>query len=193
MSELFRLTGARMPRLQPFFPSSRGKPRDDDRHVPGRITFINNNGLRWPDTPKECGPSTSLHDRWKRLLSGMHPRPKALRHRSHVQQAQLLTPEPHRDHVRPAKRLTARGRRCDECQNVFFSAIARGGGVIFCLRESITLEPTAHLQTQSLRGTARNSDSVPSIIDNFGAPFLSRTIHLPLRKPTILNPFLVLQ
>lgn len=33
MSELFWLSEAQMERLKPFFPTSRGKPRVDDRRV----------------------------------------------------------------------------------------------------------------------------------------------------------------
>ena len=32
MSEVFRLTGAQMARLEPFLPKSNVKPRVDDRH-----------------------------------------------------------------------------------------------------------------------------------------------------------------
>jgi transposase len=55
MSNLFWLTGALMVRLQPFFPKSHGKPRVDDRRVLSGVIFINRNGLRWCDAPKEYG------------------------------------------------------------------------------------------------------------------------------------------
>ena len=66
MSNLFWLTEAQMARLQPFFPKSHGKPRVDDRRVLSGIIFINRNGLRWCDAPKEYGPAKTLYNRWKR-------------------------------------------------------------------------------------------------------------------------------
>jgi transposase len=55
MSNLFWLSEAQMSRLQPFFPKSHGKPRVDDRRVLSGIIFVNRNGLRWRDAPKEYG------------------------------------------------------------------------------------------------------------------------------------------
>ena len=66
MSNLFWLTDAQMDRLRPFFPKSHGKPRVDDRRVLSGIIFINRNGLRWCDAPKEYGPAKTLYNRWKR-------------------------------------------------------------------------------------------------------------------------------
>ncbi|WP_150122127.1 IS5 family transposase, partial [Sulfitobacter sp. HI0129] len=66
MSDLFWLTDAQMARLEPFFPKSHGKPRVDDRRVLSGIIFINRNGLRWRDAPKEYGPHKTLYNRWKR-------------------------------------------------------------------------------------------------------------------------------
>jgi transposase len=43
-----------------------GKPRVDDRRVLSGIIFINRNGLRWCDAPKEYGPPKTLCNRWKR-------------------------------------------------------------------------------------------------------------------------------
>ena len=63
MSDLFWLTEAQIARLEPYFPKSHGKPRIDDRRG---ISFINRNGLRWRDAPKEYGPYKSLCNRWKR-------------------------------------------------------------------------------------------------------------------------------
>ncbi len=54
-----------MERLKPFFPKSHGKPRVDDRRVLSGIIFINRNGLRWCDAPKEYGPYKTLYNRWK--------------------------------------------------------------------------------------------------------------------------------
>ena len=66
MSNLFWLTDAQLERLKPFFPKSHGKPRVDDRRVLSGIIFINRNGLRWCDAPKEYGPHKTLYNRWKR-------------------------------------------------------------------------------------------------------------------------------
>jgi len=55
MSDLFWLNDAQMARLEPYFPKSHGKPRVDDRRVLSGIIFINRNGLRWRDAPKEYG------------------------------------------------------------------------------------------------------------------------------------------
>lgn len=66
MSDLFWLTDAQMARPAPFFPKPHGKPRVDDRRVLSGIIFINRNGLRWRDAPKEYGPHKTLYSRWKR-------------------------------------------------------------------------------------------------------------------------------
>ena len=66
MSDLFWLTEAQMQRLRPFFPKSRGMPRVDDRRVLSGIIFINRNGLRWRDAPREYGPHKTLYNRWRR-------------------------------------------------------------------------------------------------------------------------------
>lgn len=66
MSDLIWLSDAQMARLEPYFPKSHGKPRVDDRRVLGGIIFINRNGLRWRDAPKEYGPHKTLYNRWKR-------------------------------------------------------------------------------------------------------------------------------
>lgn len=66
MSNLFWLTDAQMERLKPFFPKRHGKPRGDDRRVLSGIIFINRNGLRWCDAPKEYGSAKTLYNRWKR-------------------------------------------------------------------------------------------------------------------------------
>jgi transposase len=42
-----------MAQLQLFFPKSHGKPRVDDQRALSGIIFINRNGWRWCDTPKE--------------------------------------------------------------------------------------------------------------------------------------------
>lgn len=66
MSDLSWLNNNQMARLEPFFPKSHGKPRLDDRRVLNDIIFINRNGLRWPDAPKEYGPDKALYNRCKR-------------------------------------------------------------------------------------------------------------------------------
>lgn len=66
MSNLFWVTDAQMERLKPLFPKSHGKPRVDDRRVLSGIIFINRNGLRWCDAPREYGPPKTLYNRWKR-------------------------------------------------------------------------------------------------------------------------------
>lgn len=63
MSNLYWLTDAQMERLKPFFPKSHGKPRVDDRRVLSGIIFINRNGLRWCDAPKEYGQSIARRGR----------------------------------------------------------------------------------------------------------------------------------
>ena len=65
-SNLFCLTDTQMARLEPFFPKSHGKPRVDDRRVLSGIIFINRNGLRRCDAPKDYGPPKTLYNRWKR-------------------------------------------------------------------------------------------------------------------------------
>ena len=66
MSDLFWLSDAQMARLRPYFPRSHGRPRVDDRRVLSGIIFVNRNGLRWRDAPREYGPAKTLYNRWKR-------------------------------------------------------------------------------------------------------------------------------
>ena len=66
MSNFYRLTEVQITRLLPYFPKSRGKPRVDDQHIANGIIFINRNGLRWCNAPKEYGPHKTLYNRWKR-------------------------------------------------------------------------------------------------------------------------------
>jgi transposase len=49
--------------LEPSFPKSHGQPRVDDRLVTSGIVFVNRNGIRWRDAPKECGPHKALYNR----------------------------------------------------------------------------------------------------------------------------------
>ena len=57
MSDLYWLTDEQMARLQPYFPKSHGRERVDDRRVLSGIIFVNRNGLRWRDAPREYGPA----------------------------------------------------------------------------------------------------------------------------------------
>ncbi len=66
MSDLYWLTDEQMARLHPYFPRSHGRPRVDDRRVLSGIIFVNRNGLRWRDAPREYGPAKTLYNRWKR-------------------------------------------------------------------------------------------------------------------------------
>ena len=66
MSDLYWLTDEQVARLEPHFPKSHGKPRVDDRRVLSGIVFVNRNGLRWCDAPREYGPPKTLYNRWKR-------------------------------------------------------------------------------------------------------------------------------
>ncbi len=66
MSDLYWLTDEQMERLRPFFPRSHGRPRVDDQRVLSGIIFVNRNGLRWRDAPKDYGPAKTLYNRWKR-------------------------------------------------------------------------------------------------------------------------------
>ena len=66
MSDLYWLTDEQMARLEPFFPKSHGRPRVDDRRVLSGIIFVNRNGLRWRDAPREYGRAKTLYNRWKR-------------------------------------------------------------------------------------------------------------------------------
>jgi len=66
LSDLYWLTNEQMARLEPYFPKSHGKPRVDDRRVLSGIIFVNRNGLRWRDAPKDYGPHKTLYNRWKR-------------------------------------------------------------------------------------------------------------------------------
>ena len=44
-----------------------GLPANRERgRVLSGIIFINRNGLRWSDAPKEYGPAKTLYNRWKR-------------------------------------------------------------------------------------------------------------------------------
>ena len=54
-----------MARLEPYFSESHGKLRTDGPRVLSGIVFVNSNGLRWCDAPKEYAHKT-LYNRLKR-------------------------------------------------------------------------------------------------------------------------------
>ena len=66
MRDLYWLTDEQMDRLRPFFPKSHGRPRVDDRRVLSGIIFVNRNGMRWRDAPREYGLHKTLYNRCKR-------------------------------------------------------------------------------------------------------------------------------
>ena len=66
MSNLFWPTEEPMARLEPYLPKYNDRPRVDDRCVLSGTIFINRNGLRWCDAPKDFGPPKTLYSRWKR-------------------------------------------------------------------------------------------------------------------------------
>ena len=66
MSDLCWLTDEQMARLEPYLPKSHGKPRVEDRRGLSGMIFVNRNGLRWRDAPKDYGPHKTLYNRWKR-------------------------------------------------------------------------------------------------------------------------------
>lgn len=66
MSDFFWLSDEQMAYLEPYVPKSQSKPRVDDRRVLSDSIFINRNGLRWRDAPKEYGPHKRLNNLRKR-------------------------------------------------------------------------------------------------------------------------------
>jgi len=82
MSDLYWLTDEQMARLQPYFPKSHGRKGVDDRRVLSGIIFVNRNGLRWRDAPREYGPAKTLYNRWKRWSDKgiLHPHDGAWLH-----------------------------------------------------------------------------------------------------------------
>src|SRR3546814_17780911 len=114
MSDLYWLTDEQMARLQPYFPKSHGRARVDDRRVLSGIIFVNRNGLRWRDAPREYGPAKKLsnrRNRWSdqgifiRIMEGLAPlqtreRKKIMNHATHHKDhhtASRLSAEAHRD------------------------------------------------------------------------------------------------
>jgi hypothetical protein len=50
-----------------------GPRRVDDRRVNSGIIDGLQSGMRWPDCPKEYGPSTTIYNRWHRCRSSASP------------------------------------------------------------------------------------------------------------------------
>lgn len=67
MSDLYWPTDEQMAKLSSFFPKSHGKPRVDEKKVLSGIIFINRNGLRWRDAPRNT-------DRIRRYTAGGNDR-----------------------------------------------------------------------------------------------------------------------
>ena len=70
MGDLSLLSGARMRRIEPCFPLSRGRVRVDDRRVLSGIVYVIRNGLMWRDAPPGYGPHKTLRNRfvrWSRM------------------------------------------------------------------------------------------------------------------------------
>jgi transposase len=137
-------------RLQPYSPKSHGKPRVDDRRVLNGIIFVNRNGLRWRDAPKDCGPHKTLYNRWKRwgetgvfvrMLEGL----AAAGAEPKTDMIDATHLKAHRDKRRYKRRNRIEsmfGRlkdwrrvatRYDRCPTVFFSAIALAATVLLWL------------------------------------------------------------
>ena len=66
MSDVFLLSRAQMRRIEPFFPSPRGRPRVNDRRVLSGIIYVIRHGLRWRDAPRAYGPHKTLYNRFVR-------------------------------------------------------------------------------------------------------------------------------
>lgn len=49
-----------MERLLPYFPKNHDKHRVDHRRALSGIIFVNRNGLRWDNAPREYGPPKTL-------------------------------------------------------------------------------------------------------------------------------------
>ena len=63
MSDFFWFSDTQWARIEPLLPTGvRGKPRVDDLRVLSGIIFINRNGLRWCDAPREYGPPKTWCD-----------------------------------------------------------------------------------------------------------------------------------
>ena len=70
MADLFLLSKAQTKLISPHFPLPHGVARVEDRRVVSGIVFVLENGLRWRDAPKDCGPHKTLYNRfirWSRM------------------------------------------------------------------------------------------------------------------------------
>lgn len=55
-----------MAKIEPFFPTSHGVPRVDERRAVSGIIYVLRHGLQWKDGPKEYGPHKTLCNRFRR-------------------------------------------------------------------------------------------------------------------------------
>jgi len=64
---LFWLSDGQWGRIEPYLPTDvRGKKRVDDRRVISGILHVIKSGCRWSDCPPECGPPTTIYNRFVR-------------------------------------------------------------------------------------------------------------------------------
>lgn len=145
MRKVFWLTDAWMTRLQPFFPRSHGKPRVDDCRALGGIIFINRNGLRWCDAPREYAPPKTLYHRWKRWSDLVQGSTERQRDKAclpgRTSRARPVKHDKRRDERRNRIEIMfgrlkdwRRGAtRYDRCPKLFLSAILFAATVIFWL------------------------------------------------------------
>ena len=67
MSGLFWLSDEAWAAIEPQLPKNQpGAERVDDRRVVSGIIHMLKCGGRWADCPSECGPSTTVYNRWNR-------------------------------------------------------------------------------------------------------------------------------
>lgn len=126
-----------MARLEPFFPKSHGKPRVDDRRVLSGVIFINRNGLRWCDAPRDHGPPKTPYNRWKRwrdkgtrsCIPGRKSRGKPIKHdkRRYKRRNRIGIMF---GRLKDWRRIAM---RYDRCPKVFLSAGALAATVMFWL------------------------------------------------------------
>ncbi len=115
MSGRFWLSEQQGERLRLHVPTSRGKPRVDDRRVLSGILFVLRNGLRWQDAPAIYGPHKTVYShfvRWSRL--GVFARVFRDLAKPGAEGETLMRDSPHLKAHRTAARLrqgdSARGR-----------------------------------------------------------------------------------
>lgn len=66
MTEPMPLSEARMCRIEPYFPVSRGRARVDNWRVLSSIVYVIRNGLMWRAAPPAYGPHKTLYNRFVR-------------------------------------------------------------------------------------------------------------------------------